>query len=257
MNLWIDNKIIDWETSSDGGMVMPPSSLTRTYELWEHAENILSSHKTNNYLSDAIINLNKAIGLRIKALNENYHFNSSPFKTKEKKILGQLEEFGLIRPKLLNEITTFRNNIEHNDSDPPTQKKCLDYLEVCWYFLKATDLRVLETKDSIVFTNPKNNKYWVNLEIDFDKNWHARLRGWLSPGLISISETANSIKITSRKYQSRIEFINSLDEKYRSEFDLEDDTRGKNPNDITFSGIISEDKDGLKNILIKYFKTVI
>lgn len=257
MNLWINNIIIDWEANSESAMLSSPNSITLTYELWEHAESILSNNQTNNYLSDAIINLNKAIGLRIKALNQNYHFNNSPFKTKDKKILGQLEEFGLIGPKLLNEITTLRNNIEHNDNPPPTHKKCLDYLEICWYFLKATDLHVLETKDSIIFTNPNNNKYWVSFEIDFDKNWHAELRGWLPPSLISFSEFNDSIKVISKKYQNRADFLNSLDKKKYSDLNDEDDTRGQNPNDITFSGIISQDNKGFKNILVKYFKTVV
>lgn len=257
MNLWINKIIVDWETHSDGGEVMSSSSLTRTYELWEHAENILLNHKSQDYLSDTIINLNKAIGLRIIALNENYHFTKSPFKTKDRKILGQLEEFGVIRPRLLNEITKFRNNIEHNDSIPPTYRKCLDYLEICWYFLKATDLHVLETKHSIVFTNPTSDKYWVNLEVNFSNNWTAALRGWLPPKLISATEVINSIKINSKEYQTRAEFINSLDPKYHSEFDREDDARGKDPNDIVFFGFITEDKEGQKNILTKYFKTVI
>lgn len=257
MELYIDKIIIDWETHSESGQVMSSSSLTRTYEFWEHAENILLNHKSQDYLSDAIINLNKAIGQRIKALNGNYHFTKSPFKTKEKKILGQLEEFGVIRPRLLNEITIFRNNIEHNDSIPPTHKKCFDYLELCWYFLKATDLHVLETKDSLILTNPTSENYWVNLEVDFSNNWFTTLRGWLPPKLISTSEKSNAIKITSKKYQTRAEFINSLDPKYHSEFNREDDARGIYPNDITFSGIIESDREGLKNVLTKYFKTVI
>ena len=99
--VWIDKEFCKWDAQSEGGSIMPLSSLKRTYELWNHADDILLKHSTNNYLSDAISNLNRAIGMRIKTLNENYHFNSSPFKTKDKKYIASLKSLELLDRNLL------------------------------------------------------------------------------------------------------------------------------------------------------------
>ena len=64
-----------------------------------------------DYIGDAISTLNKAIGMRLKMLNENYHFSQSPFKSKEKKIYKQLEDFGIVRPKLIQNFLSFFSKV--------------------------------------------------------------------------------------------------------------------------------------------------
>lgn len=255
--VWINKKFIEWDAVSDGASIRPPNSLHRTYELWNHANDILAKHTTKDYLSDAISNLNKAIGTRIKMLNENYHFNKSPFKAKDKKIYKQLEEFGIVRPKLINEITEFRNNIEHNDKTPPPHKKCQDFLEICWYFLKATDLYVLYIKDSILFENPKNNKYWVSVNFNFEKGWSASIRGWLTPTDISISDTSDFIKIRVERSETRQQFIDRSSRKDKKGFFTDEDQRGQNPEDVYFSGQLLSNQGEFAAITKQYFKTII
>jgi len=238
---------------SEGADINPASSIQRTYELWQHASDILTKHSTKDYLSDVISNLNKAIGLRIKMLNETYYFDKSPFKTKDKKIYKQLEYFEIVRPKLINEIRAFRNDIEHKDQIPPSYKKCQDFLEICWYFLRATDLYIIYIKDSLLITNPVDDNYHLGFKIDFKNGWINSIHGCLEPSQISTSETLGFIKVAVEKFITRQQILDKLspEEKKNASHYI-----GKNPEDIILSGQILDDKESFQILVKQYFKTI-
>jgi hypothetical protein len=252
--IWINRNFTKWEAITEGYSDVSKTSLYRTYELWNHANDILIKHSTNEYLSDAITNLNRAIALRTKILNKNYCFKKSPFQTK-KNVYKQLEDFEIVRPKLLNEIRIFRNNIEHNDKKPPSYKKCQDFLEICWYFLKATDLYVIYVKDSVVF-EPPGRKYWISLEINFERGWTNSIRGWLKSTEFSTSEKKDFLKVDVKKIETRQQFSNRLSRKARKSLQDPNDNRGENPEDVYFQGKLISNPNDYELVMKQFFRAI-
>ncbi len=252
---WINNEFIKRgifvESFSDSSAEL----IQRAYELWNHAKDILESHSTKDFLSDAISNLNKVIGLRIKLLNDIYHFNQSPFKTRDKKIYNQLGEFEILRPKLINEITTFRNKIEHHDETPPTLNKCKDFIEICWYFLKATDLPILHINDSILFCYDGQDPYGIGIEINFKNKWEISISGCVKPSQLVSFKTQGFIEINLDRHETAEQLFNRLSKGKGSSKAFYKE-REINQEDIFINGILLPNKDEFKEIVRKYFKAI-
>lgn len=256
-SIWIEKEIFKWDAYCSDTEGESPNVLHRTYELWNHAKEILDNYNTSDYCADAISNLHKAIGLRIKMLNTNYCFTKSPFKTKEKKIFKQLEDFEIVRPKLINEIASFRNTIEHEDKLPPPYKVCQEFLEVCWYFLKATDLYALYKPLRVGFVNPKNNSYWVELEVHFENMWITDVSGWLNHTKVIESEHSDFLKVDIDLIKTREEHIRNSIGFSKLGIPNNEDCREVDPDDLFFNGQLNVKNEELIEIIKMYFKALL
>lgn len=115
--------------------------LARSYKMWRHAESKLTSDAHDLDLADAILWLNRAVSLRVKSLFKQYDLRTigrslGMNRASHSEIMA---EVGLIRPRMLRELTVLRNAVEHEDAAPPTLQRCQEFSEFVWYFLRSTD----------------------------------------------------------------------------------------------------------------------
>lgn len=182
MHLYINKNVLDWDKGLDS---LDSGELDlRSYELWKHAESLLSQNPKRDYLADSIQSLNRAVRLRLNYLNSLYGLQKNPIKKYRADKLLFLTDTTIIRPKLLEEIYKIRNHIEHQDAKPPSLKECSNYLEFTWYFLKATDSMTKNIPSNILYKNVQNTKQWFKIEIDYS-TWAFTASGIVSADLIN------------------------------------------------------------------------
>lgn len=99
-----------------------------------------------------------------------------------------LEAFGIVRPLLLKKLLKIRNDIEHEDSDPPSHNQCKEYVDVVWYFLKSTNRIVSMKSDDFIFNKlgGKNSEtqYWISLEVRDNLFNKVHVAGWVPKSYI-------------------------------------------------------------------------
>lgn len=100
----------------------------------------------------------------------------------------------VVRPLLLNKLLLLRNDIEHEDAEPPRYCQCKEYLDVVWYFLKTTHCIASHKVDDIMFTNP-NSQFWVQIDITDLSLTKLPARGWLSNNHFTYSQKNDLIRL--------------------------------------------------------------
>ena len=157
---------------------------------------------------------------------------------KERGNLEFLYQLGIIRPSILRYLMEVRNNIEHNDAQPPALGRCNELLDIMWYFLRATDI-IVQRKCTSIEYNLDDTDYIVNLYIDVDDNIEIATHGILPEQLISNKPYNGSIKIAIDEYRNINEQENYL----------------KINTGKVFKGKIQYDDYQLLSFLRKYFST--
>lgn len=191
--IWINPEFLNWYRFSEGGSLLGDFEIKRAYEIWEHALMRLQNNPTEMDRTDAILTLKRCLNQRLQAIEQQYRLKEN-FDWSSKKYLQLLEELSLIRPLLLQGLMEIRNEIEHKDKRPPNLAKCLELLDVVWYFLRATD-RILQVVEGSLHYEHDNEIYWVNLEIKIKRKWIFGARGWLPKESISLKSNPNFIEI--------------------------------------------------------------
>lgn len=148
---WISNEILNWESYSNSSTVLEKEKGERAYEIWEHAKSQIENNESEFHLADGITNLKRALNHRLKLIEEIYSFKFVEINNRPKGYLEILEVFGVVRPFLMKRLLTIRNGIEHNDEKPPSYERCLELLDVVWYFLKSTDSMVQFVVEDLAF----------------------------------------------------------------------------------------------------------
>jgi len=157
----------------------------KLYEIYEHAENILSKNPNEHDLICAIFQLNRAIELRDKQLNKNYKFKKIPSLIKKYEQHLVMEELGIIKPLLKNKLNTIRNQSAHSTKYPALKlSEIKELAEFTWYFLRSTDLIASRKPDSIIYDNSifeaeddePSKALWIELNFNLD-TWEIELRG--------------------------------------------------------------------------------
>ncbi|WP_413379104.1 hypothetical protein [Paenibacillus taichungensis] len=180
--MWLSPKVFQWRAEIDGSYCNEPTLYKRPYEIWKHAERILNRQANHFQRVDAICALKRAVNSRLNTLQNEYKFNLIPLSDVPKKPLQQLEYFGIIRPFILNKLIDIRNQIEHEDMNPPTLVQCREFLDVSWYFLKATDSYVHYITDGyclILESNDETEAVSLRMETSPEKNWDLEISIWL------------------------------------------------------------------------------
>lgn len=172
--------------------------LVRAYDLWSHAQEVISNNESKLYLSDCIANLKRAINHRLQVIEKIYGISKLPISISSKKTLDRFEYLGLIRPAILNELIKVRNVIEHQYQEPPIKEKCLFYIDIVWYFLKSTDSLVDHIVKQVEFDDHEKN----NIKMDFltSTPWTIKISFCLESSLLSEQPFEDSIEIIDFDY---------------------------------------------------------
>lgn len=203
--IWIDDTIFNWEVYSSSSSIMSNIHVKRAYEFWEHARTLLGDNASDFSKADAITNLKRSLNHRWQLIEKLYVLKKL---VPAKGNLERLEEFGLVRPYMLRQLLEIRNNIEHNDQKPPEINRCMELLDLTWYFLRSTDRLVINQINDLLFSylddEGNETQYWIQLDIDFLSNHKMTINGWLPKAYISPMKTdTHNMQITLERISDR------------------------------------------------------
>jgi hypothetical protein len=245
MNIYISPDFFNYYSYPEYTDYNDEENFKRPFEILKHAEDLLNINPDGEYVSDAIININRAITLRLKDIKKKFNFSNIPF-INNKDLWSRLEELGLIRKHLINEINNIRNQIEHEDKGIPDVKLCRLYIEFTWYFLKSTNLLCIRKLEQINFEI--DDYYWVNCKIDFANKWETTIFGWFDNSKYSFEYRDGFILVDATRIEKRIDIVKK-----------EDDTppyntgRGKNDDDLIINGKMEFDEMQFRKIYLYIF----
>lgn len=254
-NIWISFEVLEWRADKECSTCYDNQKWERAYEHWSHAEQILMKPTKDLDLVDAITTLKRAIDYRLRHLNEYYSFKNIPSESKSSDLFSLLSYFEIIRPVMLKRLIEIRNEVEHQDTLPPNQNICKEFLEFTWYFLRSTDQLVKSITHSFnlipLSQDIINYNYWLSVDTGPEENWRVEVCGWLYPSVFSQSIRNDWIFLELKRIEGRDELMKRLN--LRKE-DIELDTgRGEKSEDIYINGIIKGPLHYLDRIFKKYF----
>jgi hypothetical protein len=205
--IWIKLDLLNWQTTTEGGEILNQLNLQRAHEIWRHAALKLTHNATEMDRVDAITTLKRCLNQRLKQFEKEYKL--IPFLGQNSnRYLQLLEQLGLIRPLLIQYLMDIRNEIEHEDKKPPKIERCLEMLDVVWYFLKSTDA-FMKIRASFLLVIPLQNSfqgedvaYWIIIDISISRNWKMTGRGWLPQEYILAKSAPNCLEVLTEILQT-------------------------------------------------------
>lgn len=129
-NVWLCDSVLDWYAEIQSYSYTNAEGCQRAYELWKHAESLLTGDANEFNRVDIISNLKRCLNQRLKFIEEVYSLQKIALFDSPKGYLEYLESLGLVRPYMLKQLMTIRNDIEHNDAQPPNVERCLELLDL-------------------------------------------------------------------------------------------------------------------------------
>jgi hypothetical protein len=239
--LWLSDHVFSWDVGEyQSGHCLDTQYLKRAYELWNHANKTLSVSGEEFYRVDAIATLKRSLNQRLKLIERIYQLKNVAEKNSPKDYLSYLETFGVIRSFLLKNLLVVRNDIEHNDAEPPSYERCVELLDSVWYFLRSTDEMVRVQRYECTYEASDNNLNKLIAKIHYDKNHKLEVWGWIPPEYISDVCTPN---------YSELEII-----EVRKKDDI--DYSGSSDHDISQLAKIINSQRSQRDILIQGFLSV-
>jgi hypothetical protein len=223
--------------------------------MWLHAERLLAQDAASDFVrADALSTLKRAVNQRLKALEATYCFAEvSPLKVKG--TLSQLEGFGFIRTRLLRELMKIRNLVEHEDSPPPSQERCNEFLEFVWYFLRTTERHLTNVPLGLSYQDQRNPRHRsTTVEIAFSPELVISVSGWLSAADIRYRPFNDWGEVVLERHVTRRQLLEELDEKERKA-DLAFGGRGLKPSDHFVNGRLISPTATRDYILENYYLT--
>lgn len=148
--LWISDNFLDQQLFCEVYSGYDDNIINRAYEIWNHAKNLIEQNDDTYSMSDAIWNLRRCLDQRTRTIEKNYNLKQIPLLQKPKGYYELLEYYGVARPFIVKNLFSIRNDIDHHDATPPPKERCMELLDIVWYFLKATD-RILQEKKKDLF----------------------------------------------------------------------------------------------------------
>jgi hypothetical protein len=214
-HLVLNEQILSWGIRVDAHHINDSIAWRRPYEYFHVAESILGESKEGLKLIDVISNLKRAINYRIKNISEIYHFKSLNKLGLPEDVFSKLELLGIARPAILRTITSIRNSIEHQFKDPPESKRCREFVDVVWYFLKSTDDLCKRIARELVlnceFKVGYDSAYWLGISFKESEIWETfEINGWVLPEHVQDSN-GRGIPVVNGSISSKQDLIGSLD----------------------------------------------
>lgn len=184
--LWLSNQVFSWISGEyEASIVLELRHLKRAYELWNHANKSLNTSDEELFRVDALSTLKRCLNHRLKLIESIYELKKIAEKNSPKDYLGYLERFGIVRSSMLKSLLLIRNNIEHEDKEPPSYERCIELLDSVWYFLRSTDEIVRLQKYGCTYKLDHNNVYALNVTVQYQKNHQFDIWGWVPADYIS------------------------------------------------------------------------
>ncbi|MET1171347.1 hypothetical protein [Paenibacillus amylolyticus] len=224
--IWIPREVLTWDMEVDSSTVFDDNESLRSYEIWEHSKNLISSHTSEFQLVDSIANLKRSLNQRLQLIEKRYNLKSINYRNKPKGYLELLEQYNVVRPFLMRILLSIRNEIEHNDMRPPDLNRCQELLDVTWYFLRSTDHIIRNQIDKLVISMPreqdKKGNYWINLDIDFGVPVSLKVNCWLPDEFVSQTKKNDFLRVDAVEFRQ-------FDNKniYRDRLSADVNVRGK------------------------------
>lgn len=140
-DIFIDPAWIDFDYDGAAHNHLDQYVFSRSYKMWRHAESKVTPNAPDLDLADSILWLNRAVNLRTVSLYKDHGLRAiaRSLGMNRARPTEVMAEIGLIRPRMLRELTVLRNAVEHEDADPPSLQRCQEFSEFVWYFLRSTD----------------------------------------------------------------------------------------------------------------------
>jgi hypothetical protein len=249
--------ILSWSLSPDDYDYWDTAEAElRPYEIWRHSESLLRGDLSREHRADIVVNLNRAIGVRLKTPNELYMFKKIPPRRSKVHVVEEMAELGIIRPILLKHITDLRNAVEHQDKIPPEASRCSELAEFTWYFLRSTDTLVRGGCSTFIFSQEKAgpfDPFWLSVHNGPELNWKPEIRGWLKPDMISSSNRDGWLVASLSDVRTREEHFNEVIGRSSSDFPP-GMPGGSAPEDVTIRGVIDGPVEVLRSLARKYFE---
>jgi hypothetical protein len=257
MRSFLDPDILSWPLSPDDYNYWDTAEdELRPYEIWRHSEALLGGNLSREHRVDIVVNLNRAIGIRLKTLNELYMFKKIPPRRSKVRIVEEMAELGIIRPILLKHITDLRNAVEHQDEIPPEASRCSELAEFTWYFLRSTDALVRGGCSTFIFSREKLaplNSFWLSVHNGPELNWKPEIRGWLKPDMMKSSADDRWLAASLNEVKTREEHFNEVLGRSSSDFPP-GIIGGSAPDDLAITGVIDGPVEVLRSLARKYFE---
>ncbi|WP_332647131.1 hypothetical protein [Lysinibacillus sp. 54212] len=227
---WVSNEVLNWYSYSDSARILDKDKGERAYAIWEHSKQLIENNESDFHLADGITNLKRALNHRLNTIEEIYCFKAIKIKNKPKGYMEMLEILGIVRPFLMKQLLVIRNDIEHRDNKPPSKERCLELLDVIWYFLKSTDFIVQIERYNIVFDEDKerDDSSWFTLEYIYQKDIFI-IRGKIPPEFVYEEPLENTFGVV-------LGLIDGVDDRWVSK------VYSKEPIDLLPNEIIGEAK---------------
>ncbi len=159
----------------------------RPYKMLEHARELLSNKKGEFFRADAISTLKRALDVRLKSINEIYNFDKL-FGSPKVHLIEALEICGILRPLMLRQLLDIRNLVEHKDRNPPSFRRCSEFEDYVWYFLKSTDKLLGGPFSTFDFIDPNSLNFEYDLDCSRKTNWDFKVSGWFRRAHVSRHE---------------------------------------------------------------------
>ncbi|GAA0378764.1 hypothetical protein [Bacillus horti] len=187
--IYVSKTIFDWDYYPGGGTIISSDVWSRSYKIWEHSKGLVDRARTEFELADGITNLKRALNHRMKLIESCYNFRSLNPSWRNKGYLEILEGFGLVRPYLMKNLLTIRNDIEHNDAEPPSKERCNEFLDIVWYFLRSTDpiVQIIKNSNQHTLYDEEGNEthYGFGISITYESSTEFEISGWFYGDIVS------------------------------------------------------------------------
>lgn len=185
----IVGNILDWDLDMQSWSTINRDVRARAEQLLLRSEFQLNFDKSKDARAECFITLKRCLNQRLKAIEKIHQFKNLNIPYKPRGYLELLEIIGVLRPILLKKLLKIRNEIEHEDINPPSYNLCKEYIDVVWYFIKSTNKLVSVSTDDLLFRKLHRNvetQYWINLRLD-DKHYkNIHITGWLPKNYLKV-----------------------------------------------------------------------
>jgi len=204
--LWLDVEVLEWAPEFLSGVPQERERLLRPHQVLEHANRLLSNQPSPFALADALSNLKRAVNNRLQHLEEIYRLTS--LFPKSVGALERLEGVGLAKPVLIRQLFELRNDIEHNDTSPPSQERCGELADSTWYFLKTTDYACKTAVSGVtlrceVGAYARKPDLWLSVRLESESSAEPILNGWIPAPLLHEKPLLGSLPLAVQRQRSK------------------------------------------------------
>lgn len=170
----------------------------RQHEIWAHGNSLISAASpTQQDLEAGIIQLQRAVELRDKLLDQIYGFEKIPGRRRATKY-EIMTDLGIIRPTLKIRLRELRNSLIHNPKNSLiTQQECELLSDTSWYYLKVTDRITQQCTDEMTMQIPSSGREGSSLSFTFETNmWTAAADGYVAPEIVLNAPVSGCVSVT-------------------------------------------------------------